>query len=115
MKAYGLTEQQGKLLAFIKDRLANGVPPSFDEMKAHMGLKSKSGIHRLVAALEERGCIVRLAGRARAIALPTVERDAKAIAALLRIKKVALEATESTRGKSSALRDIVVYARSIVG
>ncbi len=63
-----LTAQQQALLSFIHDRLnATGVSPSFDEMKAALKLKSKSGIHRLVSALEERGFIRRLPNRARAV------------------------------------------------
>ena len=63
-----LTRKQSELLRFIQERLAeNGVPPSFDEMKDALDLKSKSGIHRLILALEERGFIRRLPNRARAI------------------------------------------------
>jgi repressor LexA len=63
-----LTSKQNELLRFIHQRLReNGVPPSFDEMKEAMDLRSKSGIHRLIMALEERGFIHRLANRARAI------------------------------------------------
>jgi len=63
-----LTRKQLELLQFIHARLqAEGVPPSFDEMKAALDLRSKSGIHRLITALEERGFIRRLAHRARAI------------------------------------------------
>ncbi|MFV2052607.1 transcriptional repressor LexA [Aliiroseovarius sp. YM-037] len=63
-----LTKKQLELLNFINKRLQrDGVPPSFDEMKAALDLRSKSGIHRLITALEERGFIRRLAHRARAI------------------------------------------------
>src|SRR3954449_13620306 len=63
-----LTRKQFELLRFIHERLTeSGVPPSFDEMKDALDLKSKSGIHRLITALEERGFIKRLANRARAI------------------------------------------------
>lgn len=63
-----LTNKQRDLLIFInKQLIKNGVPPSFDEMKDALNLKSKSGIHRLITALEERGFIRRLANRARAI------------------------------------------------
>jgi repressor LexA len=63
-----LTRKQSELLRFIHERLqAEGVPPSFDEMKEALDLRSKSGIHRLIMALEERGFIKRLANRARAI------------------------------------------------
>ena len=63
-----LTRKQLELLDFIKTRMdVDGVPPSFDEMKDALGLRSKSGIHRLITALEERGFIRRLAHRARAL------------------------------------------------
>lgn len=63
-----LTKKQKDLLEFIHKRLQkDGVPPSFDEMKDALDLRSKSGIHRLITALEERGFIRRLAHRARAI------------------------------------------------
>ncbi len=63
-----LTRKQLDLLKFINARLKKeGVPPSFDEMKEALNLRSKSGIHRLITALEERGFIRRLAHRARAI------------------------------------------------
>ncbi|UWQ26442.1 transcriptional repressor LexA [Leisingera aquaemixtae] len=63
-----LTKKQLDLLEFIHKRLQrDGVPPSFDEMKEALDLRSKSGIHRLITALEERGFIRRLAHRARAI------------------------------------------------
>lgn len=63
-----LTRKQLDLLEFIHKRMQqDGVPPSFDEMKDALDLRSKSGIHRLITALEERGFIRRLAHRARAI------------------------------------------------
>ncbi|MFQ5955067.1 MAG: transcriptional repressor LexA [Kiloniellales bacterium] len=63
-----LTRKQYELLMFIHERLsASGVSPSFDEMKDALGLKSKSGIHRLITGLEERGFIKRLPHRARAL------------------------------------------------
>ncbi|MEE2662193.1 MAG: repressor LexA, partial [Pseudomonadota bacterium] len=63
-----LTRKQHELLTFIDQRLNNtGVPPSFDEMKTALGLQSKSGIHRLIIALEERGFIRRLPHKARAL------------------------------------------------
>ena len=63
-----LTRKQIELLSFIHKRIQrDGVPPSFDEMKDALSLRSKSGIHRLITALEERGFIRRLAHRARAI------------------------------------------------
>jgi len=63
-----LTKKQHQLLLFIRDRVArDGVAPSFDEMKEALQLQSKSGIHRLIMALEERGFLRRLPHRARAL------------------------------------------------
>jgi repressor LexA len=63
-----LTRKQHELLRYIHERLKeSGVPPSFDEMKEALNLRSKSGIHRLITALEERGFIRRLPNRARAL------------------------------------------------
>ena len=75
-----LTRKQHELICFIEDRLAaTGVSPSFEDMKEAPDLKSKSGVHRLISALEERGYIKRLPNRARALEiLRTPERsDAK--------------------------------------
>ena len=63
-----LTRKQHDLLTFIDSRLGEGgISPSFEEMKAALGLQSKSGVHRLINALEERGFIRRLPNRARAL------------------------------------------------
>ena len=63
-----LTRKQHELICFINDRLAKtGVSPSFEEMKDALDLKSKSGVHRLISALEDRGFIRRLPNRARAL------------------------------------------------
>ena len=73
-----LTRKQKELLLLIRDRLAaDGVPPSFDEMKEALGLKSKSGIHRLITGLEERGFIKRLAHRARALEIIRLPEDSE--------------------------------------
>lgn len=75
-----LTKKQYELLVLIDTRIREaGVPPSFDEMKDALGLKSKSGIHRLISGLEERGFIRRLPHRARALEIlkmpENIERD----------------------------------------
>jgi repressor LexA len=63
-----LTRKQSELLTYIRERLnESGVSPSFEEMKDALALKSKSGVHRLISALEERGFIRRLPNRARAL------------------------------------------------
>ena len=84
-----LTFQQEKLLKFIIDyQKQNNVTPSFDEMKDGLDLKSKSGIHRIVSALEERGYIKKLNNRARAIQI---------------IKNVNLIDTESDKNKNNII------------
>lgn len=71
-----LTRKQYELLAFINSRLTeSGVSPSFEEMKEALGLKSKSGIHRLISGLEERGFIRRLPHRARALEVVRLPED----------------------------------------
>ena len=71
-----LTPKQHDLLLFIKSRLDDtGVSPSFEEMKDALGLHSKSGIHRLIKALEERGFIRRLPNRARALEIVKLPTD----------------------------------------
>ena len=63
-----LTKKQRELLIFLEDKISSsGITPSFEEMKRKVGLKSKSGIHRLISALEERGFIKKLPYKARAI------------------------------------------------
>ncbi len=89
-----LTSKQKELLVLISDRLAqDGVPPSFDEMKTALGLKSKSGIHRLITGLEERGFIRRLPHRARALEIlkrpDGLDKAAKAV------KQAARQAAEN--------------------
>jgi repressor LexA len=83
-----LTAKQRELLLFIQDRLGEtGVSPSFDEMREALALKSKSGVHRLISALEERGFIRRLPNRARAlevVKLPESATPASAIVTPLR-------------------------------
>ena len=64
-----LTAKQAKLLNYLRHQIETVGCPSFEEMKEAMGLKSKSGIHRLIKALEERGHIHRMPDRARAIGL----------------------------------------------
>jgi repressor LexA len=79
-----LTRKQHELLLYIDARLSEtGVSPSFEEMKEALDLKSKSGVHRLISALEERGFIRRLANRARALEvlkMPEMKGAAPAIA-----------------------------------
>src|SRR6266567_2625072 len=72
-----LTRKQNELLMFINKRLNDGgVSPSFDEMKEALRLKSKSGIHRLITGLEERGFLRRLPHRARALEVTRLPEQA---------------------------------------
>ncbi len=74
-----LTAKQHELLCFINDRLSEtGVSPSFEEMKEALDLKSKSGVHRLISALEERSFIRRLPNRARALEIVKLPDAVKA-------------------------------------
>ncbi len=76
-----LTRKQHELLMFIHERIKEtGVSPSFDEMKEALDLASKSGIHRLITALEERGFLRRLAHRARALEVVKMPQQATAAA-----------------------------------
>ena len=72
-----LTKKQKNLLIFINEKLKNdGVSPSYDEMRHALNLKSKSGIHRLISALEERGFVKRLAHKARALEVVKLPENA---------------------------------------
>lgn len=72
-----LTAKQHELIRFIQQRLeATGISPSFEEMKEALDLKSKSGVHRLISALEERGFLRRLPNRARALEVIRQPEDA---------------------------------------
>src|SRR6266571_2371910 len=74
-----LTKKQHELLIYINQRLAStGVAPSFDEMKDALNLRSKSGIHRLISGLEERGFIRRLPHRARALEVTKLPEESAA-------------------------------------
>ena len=72
-----LTKKQKNLLIYINEKLKNeGVSPSYDEMRVSLNLKSKSGIHRLISALEERGFVKRLAHKARALEVVKLPENA---------------------------------------
>ena len=88
-----LTKKQFELLIFVNRRLKeSGVSPSFEEMKDALGLKSKSGIHRLISGLEERGFIRRLAHRARALEVVRLPEDT---AVAMRVRTPAVAADRS--------------------
>jgi len=101
-----LTRKQHELLCFINDRLSEtGVSPSFEEMKEALDLKSKSGVHRLISALEERNFIRRLPNRARALEIlrlpDAIKTPAPAPAAKPNIQ------TPPARSMPSAANDIL--------
>ncbi len=87
-----LTRKQQELLLYINSRLGeDGVSPSFDEMKDAVGLKSKSGIHRLITALEERGFMRRLPHRARALEVLKLPPGIEGTVATLSVIEGAME------------------------
>ena len=95
-----LTAKQHELIRFIQTRLEEtGISPSFEEMKEALDLKSKSGVHRLISALEERGFIRRLPNRARA----------------LEVLKTPEEAVASPRARNAAAASMPSAANDLVG
>ena len=108
-----LTRKQAELLRFIHERLKEaGVPPSFDEMKDALDLRSKSGIHRLITALEERGFIRRLPHRARALEVIKLPEDSTGHAAeALRRPGFQPSVIEGSRGKS---RDLELPSSTVI-
>jgi repressor LexA len=96
-----LTQKQKELLLFIHERMQDeGVPPSFDEMKDALDLKSKSGIHRLITALVERGFIRRLPHRARAIEVIKLPESSEAASGAPKRMGFQPSVIEGSRGKS---------------
>lgn len=108
-----LTRKQLDLLQFIQQRMReSGVPPSFDEMKDALDLKSKSGIHRLITALEERGFLRRLPNRARAIEVIRMPESlggaaAARPAATGEVRRFTPSVVEGGRGKAPAAKPSV--------
>jgi repressor LexA len=91
-----LTAKQRELLQFIHDRLQeSGVSPSFDEMREALDLKSKSGVHRLISALEERQFIRRLPNRARALEVIKMPEVSAPVAAATAIRAVQVPANDT--------------------
>lgn len=116
-----LTRKQHELIRFIQDRLEEtGVSPSFEEMKEALDLKSKSGVHRLISALEERGFIRRLPNRARALevlrqpddvsrAAPRATANASAAITALRA------ASKSTPSPANDVIEVPLHGRIAAG
>lgn len=96
-----LTRKQHELLMFIHERLKeSGVPPSFEEMKDALDLRSKSGIHRLITALEERGFLRRLPNRARALEVVRLPESVAPSLAAPRSRGFAPSVIEGSRGRT---------------
>ena len=110
-----LTAKQKELLIFIHGRLqATGVPPSFDEMKVALELRSKSGIHRLITALEERGFIRRLPHRARALEVVKLPENMSDVA-LAKKPSFAPSVIEGSLGKQRPMPAAIATAYRSVG
>ncbi|MFA6279440.1 MAG: transcriptional repressor LexA [Bdellovibrionales bacterium] len=113
-----LTRKQKEILLLIRDRLASdGVPPSFDEMKEALGLRSKSGIHRLISGLEERGFIRRLPHRARALEILRLPEgsEAKEAKVTRKVRAVAGAVVEKAAQAASNLLSLPLYGRIAAG
>ena len=99
-----LTRKQHELLMFIHERMKEcGIPPSFDEMKEALDLRSKSGIHRLITALEERGFIRRMPHRARALEILRLPETIKP-ASLAATRGFSPSVIEGSLGRAPALK-----------
>ncbi|MBW4329304.1 transcriptional repressor LexA [Stakelama sp. CBK3Z-3] len=111
-----LTRKQHELICFIADRLnETGVSPSFEEMKEALDLKSKSGVHRLISALEERGFLRRLPNRARALeVLKMPERSGAARTSAAVVSKPAA-ATPSLPQPANDVIEIPLHGRIAAG
>lgn len=97
-----LTRKQYALLMFIHDRLEKkGISPSFDEMRDELHLKSKSGVHRLVLALEERGFVRRLPNRARALEIIRMPENVAEDKLPLRSRRIDMLESQSLKRASS--------------
>lgn len=113
-----LTSKQKELFEFIESELiAKGVAPSFDEMKNHLGLSSKSGVHRLVSALEERGYIRKSKNRARCMRLVrgrSFKSDTRGNVEnlLASMEKQIAMSQQWKKEPQEAIKDIAVYVRA---
>ncbi|MXP09536.1 transcriptional repressor LexA [Pseudoblastomonas halimionae] len=112
-----LTRKQHELLGFIQARLEEtGVSPSFEEMKDALDLKSKSGVHRLISALEERGFIRRLPNRARALEVIRQPEDAvAAVGAKKPASPPSIKMPETTPQPANDVIEIPLHGRIAAG
>nr|WP_137678336.1 transcriptional repressor LexA [Parerythrobacter lutipelagi] len=103
-----LTKKQHELIQFIQQRLEEtGISPSFEEMKEALDLKSKSGVHRLISALEERGFIRRLPNRARALEVLKQPEDALPAAARGAASDVVSRTTSAPKAAPEPANDVI--------
>ncbi len=111
-----LTAKQHELLLFIQKRLEEtGISPSFEEMKEALDLKSKSGVHRLISALEERGFIGRLPNRARALEVLKQPEDVMASRAANEAVKAVVAAPARTPFAANDVIEIPLHGRIAAG
>ena len=111
-----LTRKQHELICFIADRLAEtGVSPSFEEMKEALDLKSKSGVHRLISALEERGYLRRLPNRARALEVLRLPERPDAKGAASRTTRELLDAPAMLPTPANDVVEIPLHGRIAAG
>ena len=114
-----LTRKQHELVCFIYDKLAEtGVSPSFEEMKEALDLKSKSGVHRLISALEERGFIRRLPNRARAlevVKMPERGDVPKAVSTSNVVELTKREAVAAAPSPANDVMEIPLHGRIAAG
>lgn len=111
-----LTAKQHELLCFINDRLSEtGVSPSFEEMKEALDLKSKSGVHRLISALEERNFIRRLPNRARALEILRLPDAVKARAPEAKVPAVPAKAKSVVPPAANDVLEIPLHGRIAAG
>lgn len=103
-----LTAKQHELIQFIQQRLEEtGISPSFEEMKEALDLKSKSGVHRLISALEERGFIRRLPNRARALEVIKMPEDSTPLGRSRPANDVVAAATTVASSKPEPANDVI--------
>jgi repressor LexA len=111
-----LTRKQHELICFIADRLAEtGVSPSFEEMKEALDLKSKSGVHRLISALEEREFIRRLPNRARALEVLRMPERGERKAPVKAAKPAAAAAPATLPAPANDVVEIPLHGRIAAG
>lgn len=103
-----LTAKQHELIQFIQQRLEEtGISPSFEEMKGALDLKSKSGVHRLISALEERGFIRRLPNRARALEVIKMPEDSTPVGRSRPANDVVTAATTVASSRPEPANDVI--------